>query len=161
MGCGNSRTASLNETTPTNSTNENPIQKDTIEVVEPEIDKEKLRRDSLTQVYKVELYKENQTKANRLTTFYILAQQKFYNAEYEEALFLINRALNVKETADVLALKGSIYYGLGSTENFITYWKRALKLDKDLPMPPSPTIVQELKKYGLINENPDRNFNNN
>lgn len=132
---------------------------DTIEAINSKIaESENVRRDSLIQVYKDQIYNNNQNKANRITTFYILAQQKFYGAEYEEALFLINQASNIKETPDVLALKGSIYFGLGSTENFITFWKRALDMDKNLPIPPSPIIVEELKKHGLINEIPDRNF---
>lgn len=161
IGCGNSKTTSIPETPSSNIADEDPVQRDTVQITNPALEKEKLRRDSLTQVYKDELFKEHQTNANRITTLYILAQQKFYNGEYEEALFLINRASSVKETADVLALKGSIYYGLGSTENFLTYWRRALDMDRNLPLPPSPTIVQELKKHGLINENPDRNFENN
>jgi tetratricopeptide (TPR) repeat protein len=115
-----------------------------------EVDLEKVRRDSLTQVYKEELHKDYQTKANRITTLYILSQQKFYSGEYQDALFLINRALQVKETADLLALKGSIYLGLGSTENFVAFWRRALEMDENLPIPPSPAIVNELKRQGLI-----------
>lgn len=133
---------------------------DTANVIE-ENDLDKNRLDSLKQVYKDQLYDENKNKANRITTFYILAQQKFYNGEYDEALFLINRAIQVRETADVLALKGSIYFGLGATENFITFWGKALAIDKDVPIPPIPAIVAELKKHGLINEIPNRNFKQN
>ncbi len=115
-----------------------------------EVDLEKGRRDSLMQVYKEELHKDYQTKANRITTLYILSQQKFYSGEYQDAMFLINRALQVKETADLLALKGSIYLGLGSIENFVAFWRRALEMDEDLPIPPSPAIVDELKRQGLI-----------
>ncbi len=115
-----------------------------------EVDLEKARRDSLMQVYKEELHKDYQTKANRITTLYILSQQKFYSGEYQDAMFLINRALQVKETADLLALKGSIYLGLGSIENFVAFWRRALEMDEDLPIPPSPAIVDELKRQGLI-----------
>lgn len=161
IGCGNTKNTSLNETVSQEGSIEDGIKPDTLDVTPPIIDEAQLRRDSLTQVYKEELYNENQSKANRVTTFYILAQQKFYNGEFEEALFLINQATRVKETADVLALKGSIYLGLGSTENFVAFWKRALELDKNLPLPPSPNIIQELKKQGLINENPDKNFEKN
>lgn len=115
-----------------------------------EVDLEQARRDSLIQVYKEELHKDYQTKANRVTTLYVLSQQKFFSGEYEDALFLINRALQVKETADLLALKGSIYLGLGSMENFVAFWRRALEMDENLPIPPSPAIVNELKRQGLI-----------
>ena len=153
VSCGSSKDTSLINNTNEQSINDN-IKPDTV-VTEIQVDKALLRRDSLTKVYKEELFDEAQSKANRITTFYILAQQKFYNQEYQEALFLINQAARVKETADVLALKGSIYLGLGSTENFLTFWRRALELDKDLPLPPSPAIVQELKRYGLIDKNTD------
>jgi hypothetical protein len=56
----------------------------------------------------------------------------------------------VKESADVLALKGSIYLGLGSIENFVEFWRQALEMDENLPIPPSPAIVEELKRQGLI-----------
>lgn len=104
------------------------------------------------------MYKTHQIQANRITSLYISAQQKFYNSEFQEALVLINRAANIKQTADILALKGSIYLGLGSLENFITFWKQALSLDKNVPIPPSPAIVAELKRQGLINDNFERNF---
>ena len=123
---------------------------DSSETVAPQLELEKITRDSLIQVYKDEIYKENQIKANRITTFYILAQEKFYSGDYQEALFLINRALRVKETADVLALKGSIYLGLGSIENFVSFWRQALEMDENVPIPPSPAIVEELKRQGLI-----------
>ena len=158
--CKSSENASTDDTPQLaqNTRNDSKINSDTINIADPEIDLEKNRLDSLKQVYKDQLYEDNKNKANRITTFYILAQQKFYNGEYDEALFLINRAIVVKETADVLALKGSIYLGLGSTENFITFWKKALDMDKDLPIPPIPALVAELRKHGLINETPNRNF---
>lgn len=155
IGCGSSNEVTSNVS---QDSNQETIQPDSVQVVDQVVDPEKILRDSLTQVYKDDLHRINQIKANRITTFYIMAQQKFYSGEYEQALFLINRAERVKETADVLALKGSIYLGLGSIENFITYWRRALDLDSNVPIPPSPAIVAELKKHGLINDNPDRNF---
>lgn len=158
IGCGSSKNTTDSTALENQEQAETISQPDTILSNEPKADLDKALRDSLTQIYKDELFTTNQSKANRITTFYILAQQKFYNGEYQEALFLINQAIRVKETADVFALKGSIYLGLGSTENFITFWRRALDLDSNVPIPPSPAIVAELKKHGLINDNPDRNF---
>lgn len=162
--CKSSKSVSAEEDPPQveqNNPNDAQINSETTNISDLQIDPEKIRLDSLKQVYKDQLYEDNKNKANRITTFYILAQQKFYSGEYEEALFLINRAIAVKETADILALKGSIYLGLGSTENFITFWNKALNMDKDLPIPPIPAIVAELKKHGLINETPNRNFRQN
>lgn len=82
----------------------------------------------------------------------------FFNGEYQNALAYINRAANIRENADVLALKGSIYLGLGSEEDFISNWRRALELDSEVPIPPSPYIVQQLQENGLIDENLQKSF---
>lgn len=148
-GCGGSKNIAANEQQQVSATPSSQNSQSKQPAV-PEIDEEKLRQDSLKKVYKDRIYRENQVKANRITTFYIQAQQKSFNGEYEEALFLINQALRIKETPDALALKGSIYLGLGSTENFVIFWGRALELDPDIPLPPSPVIVQELRRQGLI-----------
>lgn len=152
IACGTSRTTSSITANPSQNNPINSIETVATDSTETEEEKEQHRIDSLTQVYKAELFNVNQAKANRITTFYLLAQQKFYNGEHSEALFLINQAARVKETADILALKGSIYYGLGSIENFLNFWRRALEMDENVPIPPSPVIISELKKYGLIDE---------
>jgi len=133
------------------------MQTDTVKTMS-QYDLKKMIRDSLVRVYRNELYAKNQNKANRVTTFYVLAQQKFYNNEFREALSLINVAEKTMPTSDVLALKGSIYLGLGSIEEFTNYWRQALTLDSKVPIPPSPAVVEELKRQGLINENLERNF---
>ncbi|MFY0698498.1 MAG: hypothetical protein JXR11_11640 [Balneola sp.] len=151
ISCGSSKATSVNEPFESNQNERALTQTESSDTNTPdEADLEKARRDSLMQVYRKELHKDYQTKANRITTLYILSQQKFYSGEYQDALFLINRALQVKETADLLALKGSIYLGLGSSENFVAFWRRALEMDENLPIPPSPAIVDELKRQGLI-----------
>ena len=151
FSCGSSKDMSVSEPVTSGQNEEASTQTESSnKSSNDEVDLEKARRDSLMQVYKEELHKDYQTKANRITTLYILSQQKFYSGEYQDAMFLINRALQVKETADLLALKGSIYLGLGSIENFVACWRRALEMDEDLPIPPSPAIVDELKRQGLI-----------
>ena len=151
FSCGSSKDMSVSEPVTSGQNEEASTQTESSnKSSNDDVDLEKARRDSLMQVYKEELHKDYQTKANRITTLYILSQQKFYSGEYQDAMFLINRALQVKETADLLALKGSIYLGLGSIENFVAFWRRALEMDEDLPIPPSPAIVDELKRQGLI-----------
>lgn len=132
-------------------------------VIEPETklnvkSQEEIARDSLLEIHKNELKRTYGGKANSITTYYILAQQNFFNGNYEEALYLVNKASLVSETADVLALKGSIYLGLGSVDNFVLNWRKALELDENLPLPNSPAIIQELQKQGLIDINLERNF---
>lgn len=70
----------------------------------------------------------------------------------------INDALETRQNADLLALKGNIHLGLGNTEAFVTYWKKALKKDKDVPLPFSDFIIEELKSQGVLNENLEPNF---
>ncbi len=115
-------------------------------------------RIKLTEDYKKDLEKQYLGKANGITTYYILAQQQFYNAEYEDALYLINKAIAIKETPDIIALKGSIYLGLGSIDLFTQNWKRALEMDKNIPIPNSSVIIKELQNQGLINDKLERNF---
>ncbi len=108
--------------------------------------------DALTDLYKDEIYSNYQAQANTLTNYYILAQQNFFAGDYENALFLINRAALIKESADVLALRGSIYLGLGYINEFVNHWRRALEMDPEVPIPQSPYIIQQLQNNGLIDE---------
>ncbi len=151
LGCGSSKNIeSLAESMPIveDSTS-------TIKVISPDKDPARIK---LTEDYKKELDKQYLGKANGITTYYILAQQQFYNAEYEDALYLINKAIAIKETPDVIALKGSIYLGLGSIDLFTQNWKRALEMDKNIPIPNSSVIIKELQNQGLINDKLERNF---
>ena len=54
--------------------------------------------------YKEELQAVYHDKANRLTTYYSTAQRLFYMGNYENALYHINQAAEIKKTADILAL---------------------------------------------------------
>ncbi|GAB5408490.1 MAG: hypothetical protein BalsKO_08550 [Balneolaceae bacterium] len=116
------------------------------------------KKDALLEVYKDELNEIYQTDANGIITYYILAQQRLYSGDYQNALIFINRAAEIKENADILAMKGSIYLGLGLTENFVANWRQALELDPEVPIPPSPYIVQQLQLNGLIDENLKKSF---
>ena len=141
------------------TTSSEPLNNDSIEAdSEVEQGLYESKRDSVMNILKTQLFNEYQTDANRLSSFYILAQQRFFGGEYEEALFLINQAERIKATPDVLALKGSIYLGLGSIDEFVSNWREALSQDANIPIPPSPAVVNELKKQGLLNDNLERNF---
>lgn len=121
-------------------------------------DSTQTKREALVNVYKEELNEIYQTDANGIVSFYILAQQRLYSGDYQNALIYINRAAKIKENADILALKGSIYLGLGLIENFVANWRQALELDSEVPIPPSPYIVQQLQQNGLIDENLKKSF---
>ena len=119
--------------------------------------KAKLRAD-LVDLYKDEVFAKYQAQANTLTNYYILAQQHFYSGDFENALFLINRASLIRENADVIALRGSIYLGLGYINEFVQHWKQALELDADVPIPNSPYLIRQLQNNGLIDENLKKAF---
>jgi tetratricopeptide (TPR) repeat protein len=119
---------------------------------------EEKRRAELQELYREELRKTYQAKANGVTTYYILAQQQFHQAQYQNALYLINKALAIKETPDVLALKGSIFLALGSKEKFTENWRKALEMDANIPIPTLPFITRELQNQGLVDANFKRNF---
>ncbi len=120
--------------------------------------KEEELRKALVELYKDEIYSRYQAQANTLTNYYILAQQHFYTGDFENALFLINRAALIKENADVLALRGSIYLGLGYINEFVSHWRRALEMDPSVPIPSSTYIIQQLQNNGLIDENLKKSF---
>lgn len=126
--------------------------------IQDSLDNIEQQRLDLIEDYKNQLSEDYGSQANGLSTFYITAQQFFFNGNYEYALYYIDKAIKIRENADILALKGSIYLGLGSTEGFVQNWRRALELDKDTPIPNSDVIVNELKRHGLINDNLERNF---
>lgn len=120
--------------------------------------KDEKRISALQKRYKQELQETYQFQANEITSFYILAQRNFYSGQYESALNFINKALEIRRNADLLALKGNIYLGLGNTEKFVSNWKQALKLDETVPLPLSENIIEVLQNQGLINENLRRDF---
>lgn len=88
--------------------------------------------------------------ANNVTHLYITAQQLFYGGYSEQALIMIRQANEVRENADIRALKGSIYLSLGNREKFEENWKKAMELDKNVPIPSIPIIQQELQNLGLL-----------
>ncbi|MAL16728.1 MAG: hypothetical protein CL670_08860 [Balneola sp.] len=133
------------------------VQQQSSEVADTDSEEDK-RKAELEELYKEELKKTYQAKANGVTTYYILAQQQFHQAQYQNALYLINKALAIKETADVYALKGNIFLGLGSKEKFTENWKKALEMDANIPIPILPFITSELQNQGLVDADFKRNF---
>jgi tetratricopeptide (TPR) repeat protein len=145
------------------SVTEDEIQKQTLakakadSIAEAQEREEELRN-SLTKIYKDEMYAQYQDQANTLSNYYILAQQNLYVGDFENALLLINRAALIKENADVIALRGSIYLGLGYMEEFVNQWRKALEMDPDVPIPVIAYVIQQLQANGLIDENLNKAF---
>mgnify|MGYP001334386622 CR=1 FL=1 len=63
-----------------------------------------------------------------------------------------------KENADILALRGSIFLGLGSVDNFVRDWRKALELDENLPLSYSNYVLRELQNQGLLDDKFRKNF---
>lgn len=153
LGCSSSQ-----ELTETNDSN-NDIPSEQLEIDLP--DANELLTNSADSVY-TELEDRNlalaenalkmefQSEANNITHLYVTAQQLFYNGNSEEALILIQQANEVRDNADIKALKGSIYLSLGNREKFEENWRNAFELDATVPIPPIPIIERELQNLGLI-----------
>lgn len=110
-------------------------------------------QEELEQLYIEELEERYQGRANSITTYYNNAQRFFYMRNYQAALYHINKAAEIHETSDILALRGSIYLALGSKQKFTENWRMALEMDKEVPIPNLDFIINELKAQGLINQN--------
>ncbi|MCA9731504.1 tetratricopeptide repeat protein [candidate division KSB1 bacterium] len=61
-----------------------------------------------------------------------LAQQLFYQDEYDEALKILNASLAKKKTASAYALGGSIYFVSGDMKEAVHAWENALKINPGL-----------------------------
>lgn len=111
------------------------------------------QHEQLEEEYRRVLRERFQGQANGITTYYVSAQQLFYMGRYQSALYHINKAAEIKETADILALRGSIYLGLGNNDKFTEQWRLALEMDENVPIPNVPYLIQKLKEEGLISQN--------
>lgn len=74
------------------------------------------------------------------------AQDLFYLEEYSEALELLNETLDIAETADAYALKGTIHFMLGNRNATRANWNRAVELNPDLPMPNIPELEDMIEE---------------
>lgn len=155
VGCGSGKELQNDSTTMEEIPADTSVVEESTEIDTSEEDE---LRAQLEEQYRQQLYNEYQARANGVTSYYILAQQQFYSGQYQNALYLINKALRVKETADVIALKGSILLGLGATELFVEHWSKALEMDENVPIPFSSFIRKQLQEHGLVDENFERNY---
>lgn len=92
---------------------------------------------------------ENAEKANQISNYYLIAQRAMYKKEYQKALENIDLALAIHKNADLLALKGSIFFSMGSIERAKTIFTEALKMDENLPVPLLAGLNEWLIKEGL------------
>lgn len=153
-GCGN--TNQVQQSSNQSAAADTAQQKSTSNQKADQKDEEQIK--ALKEKYGEQLRSRYQDQANEITTYYILAQRHFYNREYQNALSYIKKAENVRTNADVLALKGNIYYGLNNIDKFVGNWRKALEMDRNVPLPLSDSLIEALQEHDLINENLEPNF---
>jgi tetratricopeptide (TPR) repeat protein len=72
-------------------------------------------------------------KVETMTKYILNAQSLFYKKQYWDALDETNAALDlVPDSAQALALKGSIYYKMGLIPEARSSWEEALRIDPEL-----------------------------
>lgn len=72
-------------------------------------------------------------KVETMTKYILNAQSLFYKKQYWDALDETNAALDlVPDSAQALALKGSIYYKMGLLPEARSSWEEALRIDPEL-----------------------------
>ena len=83
-----------------------------------------------------------------LLTNYRKAQDLFYLGEYRQSLEFIDKTLEIQETADAYALKGTIFFMLENITAARANWNRAVQMDPNIPIPSIPeleTLIQEIR----------------
>ena len=86
-----------------------------------------------------------------LLSGYRKAQDLFYLGEYRDALEEVDKTLEIQETADAFALKGTIFFMLDNITAARANWNRAVQLDPDIPVPSIPeleTLINEIREDG-------------
>lgn len=90
-------------------------------------------------------------EANLVTDLYVKAQQAFYSNEPEQALRHINRALDIRENADLRAFQGAIYFGMGEQAKARASFGKALAADRTVPIPMVEGLHDWLQRNRLTN----------
>lgn len=83
-----------------------------------------------------------------LLTNYRKAQDLFYLGEYREALEQVDSTLEIQETADAYALKGTIFFMMENITAARANWNRAVQLDPNIPVPSIPeleSLIDEIR----------------
>lgn len=86
-----------------------------------------------------------------LLSSYRKAQDLFYLAEYRSALEEVDKTLEIQETADAYALKGTIFFMLENISAARANWNKAVQMDPNIPVPSIPeleTLIDEIRGEG-------------
>ena len=69
--------------------------------------------------------------------------------DFTQALDFIDKTLEIQETADAYALKGTIFFMLENITAARANWNRAVQMDPNIPIPSIPeleTLIQEIRR---------------
>ena len=76
------------------------------------------------------------------------AQDLFYIGDYKKSLEFVDKTLEIQETADAYAFKGTIFFMLENITAARANWNRAVQMDPNIPIPSIPeleTLIQEIR----------------
>lgn len=93
----------------------------------------------------LEFSEEIYSKIDEALRFIVKAQNAFYSRDLEHAFLFVNQSLELFETAQGYALKGSFYYFEGNREEAQRNWQMALKFNPDLYIPDMETLEERVK----------------
>jgi tetratricopeptide (TPR) repeat protein len=94
------------------------------------------------------LIKNRAIDIQALLSGYRKAQDLFYLGEYRQALEEVDKTIEIQETADAYALKGTIFFMLENITAAQANWTRAVQMDPNIPVPSIPeleTLINEIR----------------
>lgn len=94
------------------------------------------------------LIKNRAIDIQSLLSSYRKAQDLFYLGEYRQALEEVDKTIEIQETADAYALKGTIFFMLENITAAQANWTRAVQMDPNIPVPSIPeleTLIEEIR----------------
>jgi len=97
------------------------------------------------------IVKNRETDIQTLLSSYRKAQDLFYLGEYREALEEVDKTLEIQETADAYALKGTIFFMMENPTAARANWNRAVQMDPNIPVPSIPELeilINEIREDG-------------
>lgn len=97
------------------------------------------------------LIKNRATDIQTLLSSYRKAQDLFYLGEYRDALAEVDKTLEIQETADAYALKGTIFFMMENPTAARANWNRAVQMDPNIPVPSIPeleSLINEIREDG-------------
>lgn len=94
------------------------------------------------------MMKNRSTDIQKLLAGYRKAQDLFYLGEYRQALAEVDKTIEIQETADAYALKGTIFFMLENVTAARANWTKAVQMDPNMPVPSIPeleTLIDEIR----------------